>query len=141
MHVSNKNEYPEPQPFRCILCLIELGDREELCTHIVKHSDQIAAFNKEKAKQDKLVGNSDEMELLTELKQTSSSGSRIGSVKCDENVIRKNRIILKGYKAMFKPSHAFMGMADASENKHKCQMCGNVFKSREFLFNHVKIHI
>lgn len=142
VHASNKSEYPEPAPFCCVLCTVGVSDREELCTHIVKHSDQIAAFNKENAKQstdqtDTIGPTKDECNVLT-TDITSILDNK--GAKCIRQVILRNRIILKRYKALFKASDAFLGIAD-SAGKHECQMCGNVFKSKEFLFNHVKLHI
>lgn len=138
VHASNKSEYPEPAPYDCALCTVGVSDREELCTHIVKHSDQIAAFNKENAKQP-----STQLEAIGPQKDVIVTGTLHNThkgAKCLQHVIVKNRIILKRYKALFKASDAFLGIAD-SAGKHECQMCGNIFKSKEFLFNHVKLHI
>nr|CAD7610362.1 unnamed protein product [Timema genevievae] len=46
VHAANKSNNDVPHIFSCQLCGQTLGDREELCAHIVQHSDQMAAAAK-----------------------------------------------------------------------------------------------
>lgn len=93
VHASNIHEYPDPAPYKCHLCNnhLILMDREELCLHIVKHSDQIATITKLNAKQNNPFN--------TESKQTtqkpSNTHAQLVGVKCDQNIIEKNRNILE----------------------------------------------
>lgn len=92
VHASNKAEYPDPAPYSCALCSSNttLSDREELCTHIVKHSDQIAAIIKQSSKSPDSEDNDSESDSSDSLTVDQSTTG----MKCDQKVIRRNRKLL-----------------------------------------------
>lgn len=161
VHASNKIEYPEPQPYYCSLCSVGHSDREELCTHIVKHSDQIAAFNKENTKQMKNDSGST-IERMEETGRTTLDTIIPNGAKCIQKVVQKNRLILRKYKALYTSSHhggcnnsnIFGGgkvrpsnnensVNDEDDNDgYSCRMCGTANKNHDCLFQqHIKNEI
>lgn len=97
VHASNCLEYPDPAPYTCWLCSSQapLMDREELCVHIVKHSDQIASIMKLNEKLKKPLDFDAEPATTIQLPNDTESAQADG-IKCDPHVIQKNRRIL-GY--------------------------------------------
>lgn len=85
VHASNNFEYPEPAPYICLLCATYpvMMDREELCMHIVKHSDQIATITKIN------------VNLSSAIDPNLKNERRPKGVKCDQNIIQRNRQILQ----------------------------------------------
>lgn len=108
MHAANRTEYPE-QPFVCALCTVAISDREELCSHIVKHSDQIAAFTKENVDSDKLVPSAVDVPNVTDKKPPSGA-------KYNVDVVERNRLILT---RLAQPAISF---ADIETSTHDCQI-------------------
>lgn len=97
VHASNKLEYPGPAPYTCFLCAnqVPLMDREELCMHIVKHSDQIATITKTNAKLNQSITELTETAQADPLLQSDAVNTPADGVKCDQNTIRKNRELLR----------------------------------------------
>lgn len=151
VHAANKCEYAEPAPYVCALCASVNDDREELCTHILKHSDQIVAYNKENAK---LPANH-----RWTIKDGGSGGEEadraelpplVSGAKCDRKVVQRNRIILKRYNALCTQKQGVGGATtngrpkvekSRTAGKHKCNVCALAFKSRQLLCKHYEIHV
>lgn len=85
VHASNNLEYPEPAPYSCLLCSTYpvLMDREELCMHIVKHSDQIATITKIN------------INVSSVIDPYVKDERRPKGIKCDQNIIQRNRQLLQ----------------------------------------------
>lgn len=97
VHASNTLEYTDPAPYACWLCTDHptIMDREELCMHIVRHSDQITSITKRMEQMNRPL----ELDGVATVTTTLSNDVIIvpaKGVKCDPKVIRKNRQIL-GY--------------------------------------------
>lgn len=149
VHASNKIEYPEPAPYICALCIAPgaLMDREELCTHIVSHSDQIAAIIKEQNKNNQ----SNETKSDSDTDQLTDEPLPNG-FKCDKNVIRKNRKLLQKFigsktKAKVsvsskkkKPKSVETSMCNEQQTYH-CEICGFIYETKELLCDHIRMHI
>lgn len=91
VHSANTIEYSEPAPYICLLCDEINGtfnDREELCTHIVRHSDQLIMLLKESKNSDVDSCDGDEFEL------SNVDVERIKGTKCDIKIIRENKRLL-----------------------------------------------
>lgn len=129
VHASNKNEYPEPPPFVCALCTVAMTDREELCSHIVKHSDQIAAFNKE---------NAYSAELISSAVDTTDVSKKPNGAKYDPGVVERNRVIIT---RLTQPKVSFPDITDASGTTLDCQICAERFDHIELLISHSSVHM
>lgn len=115
VHASNKYEYPDPPPFICALCTVGMTDREELCSHIVKHSDQIAAFKKE---------NANSAELILSAAEETDASNKPNGAKYDPGVVERNRVILS---RLAKPIASFADTTDTTgtASTHDCQICAD----------------
>lgn len=91
VHSASKIEYPEPPPFVCLLCDEKNGsfkDRDELYSHIVRHSDQLSKIHKETGSNGKdACGNTTNGLIIVDEK-------RIKGTKCDIKIIRENKRLL-----------------------------------------------
>lgn len=87
VHTASTVEYPEPAPYACILCESAFADREELCTHIVKHSDQLSSLLKDmRAAGEASCGGAARVDPMDE--------DRIKCSKCDIRIIRESKYLL-----------------------------------------------
>lgn len=130
VHASNKSEYPEPPPFLCALCTVAMTDREELCSHIVKHSDQIAAFNKE---------NANSVDLIPSAAEATDVSNRPNGAKYDPGVVEMNRIILT---RLAQPKVSFADIIDTTGiSTHDCRICAERFEHKELLISHSSVHM
>lgn len=164
VHASNKVEYPDPAPYTCALCLstTTLMDREELCTHIVKHSDQIAAKMKESTTK---ATESEENDTESDSSDSHSTDQQpMNGAKCDRKIIRKNRKILSKLlnkqKTISTSSQAkLINRTDKREKlstikcntnvanrnfdnlQTKCDVCKSNCNVKELFCDHVEMHI
>ncbi|XP_054008523.1 zinc finger protein 714-like [Hylaeus anthracinus] len=89
VHAAGKNETEVTgPPFSCPICGALNQDRDELCAHIVKHSDQMIAEAKAKtnnnASKPKSVKKKSKASLTTNLPEKQGSGNRLIS-KAEQN--------------------------------------------------------
>lgn len=63
--------------------------------HIVKHSDQIASITKTNAKLNQPITEETETARAERLLQSDAINTQADGVKCDQNIIRKNRDLLR----------------------------------------------
>lgn len=132
VHASNKTDYPEPAPYRCLLCDYIVTDREELCTHIIKHSDQITTYTKECIR--------NQVSLLPE--EETKNGiletfSLMGS-KNNPDIVWRNRIIIKNVIA---PRLIPKKIPKDDPEGFECYICNLDCTSKELLLSHLKQHI
>lgn len=120
----------------CQLCGYVSGDREVLCAHIVKHSDQLAAAAKAaKGKQEpsKTVGVQDVL-------------SRVNSTETPALLSPEPYDATKFIPNGELPSESQNSNVNSTavpeiKAEYKCVMCFEVFKFRTELLDHVRIHI
>lgn len=98
--------------FQCELCEQILRDREELCAHIVRHSDQISIKNK------------------TNISTTFSANKKKLHVKNSNMNREKKRVTTLGESTKFTE----IGL------NFSCDLCGLSFKSRQLLKSHIIEH-
>lgn len=118
----------------CSLCNMKFTDREELCTHIVKHSDQIAALTKNGS----AGSNRKTIKSVFDIVVPASINQEMINVKDsrnDLNTVKKNRLMLKNGTAA-----ARVGRTLQMEH-HDCEMCGKRFLNKNLLYKHTKQHI
>lgn len=95
VHAASTVEYPEPPAYACLLCTTQtpLMDREDLCMHILTHSDQITSIRK---RMDKLKQTLDLDTTSASTIQMPNNIVAVPGLRCNLKVIQKNRQIL-GY--------------------------------------------
>lgn len=157
VHAANKAEYPEPAPYSCVLCTSNtiLMDREELCTHIVKHSDQIAAIIKQSTK---ATGDSEETNTESESPTTEQPAN---GMKCDQKVIKRNKKLLSkllngqktsevthtktinhGTDSRMKQKMSNMKVSDSlQDTEYKCELCKVNCNVKEIFCDHILMQI
>ncbi|XP_069691009.1 zinc finger protein 420-like [Periplaneta americana] len=122
----------------CQLCGYMVGDREALCAHIVKHSDQLAAAAKAaKGKQEHV--------------KTAEAQDGTSRTNCPEtppvlsqecyNTSNYAFISNEGVTSEAPDSNMNNKVIPDIKREYCCDMCGESFKERIELLNHVRIHI
>lgn len=120
VHAANKKN-DTTLPFACEICGQILSDREELCAHVVKHSDDMAAHAK----------------AIKGASSTTTSPVIIKKIKKTTTTIKKTTTTKKT-KDIF---HNKRNSKNTTSNIHNCDMCGKNFKLRSQLLTHVRSHI
>ena len=103
----------------CQICGYVVADREALCAHIVKHSDELAAVARA-AKKKKGTKTAARQEVSSVVPNASTS------VSVEEN----NEVNINHIENI-----------PEIKIEYTCDMCGETFKERSELVNHVRIHI
>lgn len=116
VHVASKVEDSEGF-FDCQLCKVTIKDKEELCAHIVRHSDQMAA--QVKGATTKFDG-----KLNVKIKRTQKKLSK-------QTVIKKE---------MVDNLQGDININFEMQN-FECDMCGLGFTTQKELMTHVHVHI
>jgi hypothetical protein len=125
LHAANNKEATDqpPEPMKCLLCDLQIDDREEMCAHLIKHGDQIANYKKDNHPMDSFGA-------VAELKQTQQNqGKNKSAVSSD--LIRKNKLILKKINVKVK-------CETVQKAKFVCVKCSQQFKTRNLLQKHKK---
>jgi hypothetical protein len=88
VHANGGKESNNPRlPMVCLLCDLAINDREELCSHLIKHGDQIAGYKKTATDIDTLD--------LTSASNGNIDADLATCSKVNSDLIRRNKLILK----------------------------------------------
>nr|CAD7429060.1 unnamed protein product [Timema monikensis] len=151
VHAANKTNNGVPHIFSCQLCGQTLADREELCAHIVQHSDQMAAAAK--ALTISSVENPNitkkelgEKTLTSETTPPSSTGMcadmATQASSATDSYITSKYFVPNGPITINKPEGGVIVSRIKMESRdYVCDMCGEGFALKEGLLNHVLVHI
>lgn len=124
VHTAHKEEN-ECGLYTCPICAINIPDKEELCFHIIKHSDQIALMKKTST--DHLQDQGDNLNASLDEMPISTS-----------DLLNINMNIEEGESEV--SQFAINGINDQGKDA-MCDLCGDKFGTQKELLAHVHIHI
>lgn len=121
VHTAHKEEN-EGGLYTCPICAINIPDKEELCFHIIKHSDQIALMKKNDMQEteENLNASVDDMPIST------------------SDLLNMNMHIEEGESEDLR---TFPTSANDQGKNTECDLCGDKFETQKELLEHVHIHI
>lgn len=133
VHTAN-SEPNENGSFGCSLCELQVTDKEELCAHIVKHSDQMA------------------LEMKNAKSQTNANieeNQEVNNESPTRVINRENYLIVEKVENIEVEECFVPDNNETNENfegnkisdVHQCDMCGLKLTSLKELMAHVHIHI
>nr|CAD7265581.1 unnamed protein product [Timema shepardi] len=151
VHAANKSNNGVPHIFSCRLCGQTLADREELCAHIVQHSDQMAAAAKAlttSSVENPNIIKKELCEKMVALETTPPSSTEmcadmgVQASSATDSYITSKYFVPNGPITINKPEGGVIVSRIKMEARdYVCDMCGEGFALKEGLLNHVLVHI